>query len=195
MFGLKSHTRVMRYADNITLTPIAGSTVTHVFSANSMFDPDYSGSGHQFRYWDQYTQYYNHYVVLRSKITAVFSHTGNVSTTSPYMCIVSLRDDYITESNQNNYIENGLCAYRTLPHSPESTVTLTKSFNAKTFFNKRFVQDSETLSSSVSASPTESAYFHCSICPNQSSGDAVISLTITMESQVLFSEPKSVGQS
>jgi len=53
------------YEDLITLAPgtVYGS---YLFRGNSLFDPDYTGTGHQPRYFDQLTPIYGRYKVLKS---------------------------------------------------------------------------------------------------------------------------------
>lgn len=74
----------MRYATSIRLSQTIGSIpVAYTFRANSIFDPDRSGTGHQPYTHDEYAQLYNKYMVTGSKIVATFlpnasSSTGNV---------------------------------------------------------------------------------------------------------------------
>ena len=50
------------------LTPGA-AVASYVFRGNSLYDPDYTGTGHQPRYYDQLTPIYGRYKVLSSAIT------------------------------------------------------------------------------------------------------------------------------
>jgi hypothetical protein len=45
--------RVLRYVDAVTLTSTSGGQAYYQFRANSLFDPDLSGTGHQPRGFDQ----------------------------------------------------------------------------------------------------------------------------------------------
>lgn len=69
----------LRYVESYTLTSTTGSMATQVFRANSIFDPDQTGVGHQPLYRDQYADLYNKYVVIGSKITAYVCNTGTAS--------------------------------------------------------------------------------------------------------------------
>lgn len=62
----------LRYCDVIQLTSTLGSIATNTFNANSIFDPDATGVGHQPLYRDQYFAIYDQYTVLGSKITVTF---------------------------------------------------------------------------------------------------------------------------
>jgi len=68
------HVARLNYTTKVSLITIANSGVapTHWFRANSIWDPDYSGtvSGNQPYGHDTYQSIYNHYQVLSSTITA-----------------------------------------------------------------------------------------------------------------------------
>lgn len=56
----------LKYSTSISLDPpLGGSQIAH-FRANSIYDPDYSGLGHQPSMTDLYNQLYGHYEVLNT---------------------------------------------------------------------------------------------------------------------------------
>ncbi len=58
----------LRYVDTITIDPGAAAIGIHVFRANSIFDPDLTGTGHQPLLHDTYATLYDRYRVVSSKI-------------------------------------------------------------------------------------------------------------------------------
>lgn len=65
------------YTDGVLLATSAGvGFTTYSFRANSLFDPDYTGTGHQPYRYDQLATIYQKYRVVSSKITVNFS-TGD----------------------------------------------------------------------------------------------------------------------
>lgn len=85
------------YADKINLSLSSGGPNYYSFRMNSLFDPDYTGTGHQPQWFDQLAAIYRNYRVKGSKITVTFGSNAN-STTSG-----SLIGPYlvgITTSNQ-----------------------------------------------------------------------------------------------
>lgn len=77
----------MRYCDNILLTSYTGSVAGNIFRINSLFDPDYTGVGHQPLYFDQFAASYGRYVVLGCKATyrfATLSQSPDSAPVGPY---------------------------------------------------------------------------------------------------------------
>lgn len=75
-FPQKAH-YVLRYSDQITLNPGAGATSQYLFRANSIYDPDSSGVGHQPYGHDNLQNIYKQYVVDRAVITLVPTQFGS----------------------------------------------------------------------------------------------------------------------
>lgn len=63
----------LQYCDVIQLGASAGSPAVWQFRMTSLFDPDYTGTGHQPQWFDQLAGVYQAYRVLGSKITVTFS--------------------------------------------------------------------------------------------------------------------------
>jgi len=57
----------LKYVDFITMTNVAGLGA-YTYRMNSLFDPDFTGTGHQPMGFDQWSNFYSHYQVLASKI-------------------------------------------------------------------------------------------------------------------------------
>ena len=71
----------LRYCDVMALTGTAGAIAKNVFVANGIFDPDFTGTGHQPLYRDQYAGIYDNYVVLGSKIKVGYQSRTNLQGT------------------------------------------------------------------------------------------------------------------
>lgn len=79
-FPAKGH-YVLRYSDQITLNPTAGQTANYFFQANSIYDPDASGVGHQPYGHDNLQNIYKHYVVDKAVLTLIPTQFGNTVAT------------------------------------------------------------------------------------------------------------------
>ena len=69
----------LRYCTTYQITAAAGAMAVNVFLANSIFDPDYTGVGHQPLWRDSFASIYNHYVVLGSKINVTYGSDSNAN--------------------------------------------------------------------------------------------------------------------
>jgi len=68
--GLPTRKKInLRYCDEILVTG-AGTVGVHTFRLNSMFDPDYTATGHQPMGRDQWAAFYGRYVVANAVIKA-----------------------------------------------------------------------------------------------------------------------------
>lgn len=57
----------LRYCENVTIPNHNAGSGPYVFRMNSLYDPNYTGTGHQPRYRDQIAQIYSKYCVITSK--------------------------------------------------------------------------------------------------------------------------------
>ncbi|AXQ66272.1 MAG: putative capsid protein [Cressdnaviricota sp.] len=73
-----SRRTTLLYADTLVLGSGVGTTAQHVFRLNSLFDPDYTGVGHQPRYFDQFAALFNRYRVDEVYIEMTLSTTSNM---------------------------------------------------------------------------------------------------------------------
>ena len=78
----KPVTTKLVYTDTVLLSSTGSvAFTTHTFRANSVFDPDWTGAGHQPTRFDQLAALYQRYEVLKSKIRVQFT-TGQLADTS-----------------------------------------------------------------------------------------------------------------
>lgn len=151
----KQYTSRLKYAETVTITLNGSGLGSYLFSANGLFDPNISGTGHQPMYFDQLMTIYNHYTVTASKIKATPLASGT------YSSIWTLLKDDDTGINPTGYY--------TVIERPDSVTTtevlvsqpakpLWQSFDARaTFGGDPLAQDS--LQGTVAANPTEQTYY------------------------------------
>lgn len=64
-------TVMLKYVSNFSLNPSSSASDVHVFRVNSVYNPDYTASGHQPMFYDNYSTLYQRYKVNYAKITFV----------------------------------------------------------------------------------------------------------------------------
>lgn len=98
-----------RYSEEITINPGVGVTTAYVFRANSLYDPNYSGTGHQPAPYDQMKLFYKKFKVIGSKIT-VRPVLANASyeTLNCYLGIINSKTatDYASYTSVSNLLES-----------------------------------------------------------------------------------------
>lgn len=144
-----------KYIDDYSMDPAAWPAVaTRVFVANGMYDPDFTGAGHQPRGFDQIHQMFDHHVVLGVKIRAVFPPVGE-----PYVCGIIIRDTGTPILAALDYREARHCKWMVV--SPNSMPkTLIMNVNPNKFLGRSKPLSDPDLKGSVSANPQEKCYLH-----------------------------------
>lgn len=76
-------TTVLRYVEDFTLNPGVATSAVNVFSINNLYDPNFTGTGHQPMFFDNYAALYSKYRVNHATITFVALQNKVVNTTTP----------------------------------------------------------------------------------------------------------------
>lgn len=149
---------VHRYNENVSITLTAATYGFYQFSANGLYDPDITGTGHQPIYFDAMAAIYNHYTVIGSKMTVKVLSSGpttgaNVIT---YIDDDTTKDGAIPEFSSRNSISLN-------ENSPPQTIT--SNWSAKATFGGN-VYDNDDLQGTVTGNPVEQSYFTIAMdCP------------------------------
>ena len=190
----------MRYVDsNLTLDPGAGLITSSVYSANSLYDPDITATGHQPMGFDQWSKIYRRYTVLSSKITVRWNPVnGGSTTTNVQPCYFGIMLDEPGGLGTSSFssINNLLESKHSLGYQTGGVVAsannrkytfpyCVKYFNAKKYFNLSNTKDDDLISGKMGdfgtgASPgSEPRYvvWACSIDGNDP-GSASLSIEI-----------------
>lgn len=186
----------LRYAElGLSTNPGAGLVGQYIFRANDLYDPNYSGTGHQPRGFDQLMPLYNHFTVLGSKATLRISNdVSDLSLTA----FLTLQGEPTTQLNPIDYMERMDVSTRQLAGKKTGgqNTTLSRAFSTKKFFSKTNVLDDTTLRGSVSGSPSEVAYYHFGVVSSDGSSDPLaITFSINIDYIVAFHEPNDVASS
>lgn len=190
----------MTYFTQIRLDP-TGTPATHVFSANSVYDPDYTLTGHQPLYHDQYSQVYNKYKVVSSKISITgandYSDQANVMG-NLVVCIVNNTTtayQSITEACEAKGSKYRQC------HERRPMRKLTQTFSAKKFFCLSNIKDNDTIEgllgdTLVGSSPQQRSYFVIQAYPlYQAQNTYPACLNIRLSYNVLVYDIKKIAGS
>lgn len=189
----------LKYVDTITLDSALGVVDSRYFRCNSLFDPDQAAGGHQPLGHDQWSSFYNHYVVVGALCKATFAKDSNTPEGGFNVCGIQVTDDTVASANVTTLLEQGMTskkyAYKSInSHKP---VTVTRGFSTKKFFNVTNVSDNiDRLGALITANPIEQAFFQvftgaASSAVNPNAQTCLVEITYT----VIYSEPKELPQS
>jgi len=192
--GLPVHKTVsLRYCDNVDLASASSALHVYSFRANSIYDPDLTGIGHQPMGRDLWSAQYNHYIVLGSRIRIYAECLDDVNVDHYTLGVVLHEDGMAISGNDSRALqENGKSRFHYLMSGPDksrSSCTLVQTFSAKRFFGMKDVRDNrDTVGAAVGNNPSDGAYFMVYI-----EGNALSSLGcrlhVTIDYIVDFTEP------
>lgn len=182
-----------RYCATLKRTSTGGALNTYVFSANGMYDPDITGTGHQPSYFDNMSALYDHYTVLSSRIKLRLVSSIADATGSSLQCAIMVTDGTgITVTNVENMIEQPRCVWTHLSalsntYGPQNSLQI--GFNAWRTFGSRALSDAE-LRGSPAANPTEQQYYTIGLCEATGTGTVAAIYEVVIEYQAEWTEPK-----
>ncbi len=183
----------MRYNDQNNITSSSGLLGKFVFSANSIYDPSTTGTGHQPMGHDTWATLYNHYVVLGSRIMVQVIPSDPAA---PSLIGIYLNEDPTLEyTNSSSLIEAKKGTWKTIIPSITRPQTVTSKFSARKYFNVTDVKDNQNrIGGTMGSNPTENASFIVwyETTDNLSS---TVRCIVTIDYIVSFSEPKNLPQS
>jgi len=197
----------LKYSEFVTLNPAAGTWASNIFRANDMFDPNFSGTGHQPNGFDQIMLWYNHFSVLRSRCRITASQPTLTSTglqvaglalsggTGDVPGLIGYGLDALLEGLPEQQVEWGFCGT-----TGNSVTTRFKSqwmeFDSKQFFGKKVDVLNANFQGSTSASPVEQAFFTAFVGAWDGASDTdSIRFLVEIEFDAVFSEPKPLPAS
>lgn len=184
----------LTYYDSGSLTSTAGVLTSYVFSVNGLYDPNITGTGHQPAGFDQMMVFFDHYVVMRSKITVTYKMLSTSNVTAEIALslnsTVTPTSD-ITILNETGYVVRD---YLNSVGTNDSIKTLSMSCNVAKFQGIPQPRDAVELWGTAAANPTEQSYFNISGWDLNGS-TAQITFQVLLEFDAWFIEPRKISSS
>lgn len=180
----------LRYAQKVSINSVAAGVGNWNFWANSLYDPDSSGTGHQPRGFDQLISMYDHYQVIGSKIT-ISCHTPS---NEPCIFGITLQESGVAGSTYLDYLEERpqFTTY-TMLGGGQQPHHLSLTYSQKKFFGTGELDDK--YQGSASANPSDGAIFQIF----QTDIDDVTAIggdyLVVIDYITIFTEPKQPPQS
>lgn len=193
----KTKTVAMRYCDSFALQPSVVTPIAlQVYRANSIFDPDQTGIGHQPLGHDEWNKFYTKYTVISSKITV--KALGNNNTLLPFILGVLINNDNLPVIvSGTGMLEQGRSRYCLMSGTTNGLPGyVTQTYSAKKWHNLKNVHDAYGLLADFGANPPDQVYFIIFVqTPDGVSGGSVCYGTVAIEYLVELSDPIDLSQS
>jgi len=177
----------MRYVESVTVVAATGALGIYQWRTNSLFDPNFTGTGHQPYGFDQMKTYYASYLVTSSKISAeclssaVVICLAGVMTSAESSTGITTADGYMEPgkgqggllySNSTRGFESRWSLAAIADHDPADYSALISASPANSDFYTVFVQDAYALA-----------------------GTATLFVTISIEYEVTWKDPVTFATS
>lgn len=183
-----------KYIEQIQINPSIGVTGVHLFRANDVFDPNFTGTGHQPIGFDQMMVFFDHFKVLKSKIKVAFTPTASA-------CIVGVGivDQTGFSGTSEAVMEQRGFKWRSIAAAGSEGVCVLKSrVDCPSFFGQKFsgYMAENKYEGTASSSPTEDLFWQIFVGPANGSDDIPSTfVNVELEYKVAYYEPKYLPQS
>lgn len=193
LFMPKRKKVILRYADLAQFPAVAaGAMSTLVYRANSVFDPNKSGAGHQPMGFDTWASLYNHYIVTKSEIRCTIRQDTNDNVANVW--ILDTDDDGAPTADWHPRVEVNNGDYGlTGSHVEGNSVVVMQT---KYAMKKEYPVEAANLVALVTANPTEVTDFNISRQAIDQATDTISAYAVMVEIvyEVEFFEPKDLTE-
>ncbi len=199
LFPSSVRKKLAYYEQGFELSGTAGLVGQYVFTANGLYDPNITGTGHQPMGFDTMMLYYEQYTVLNSRITV--RAVGNGAQAA---CLsVCLAPD-TTASALPGLVENGLIISRVVEARGGTSngtgtriVRIDLPCDVAKYFGRKSrndLVDTTDLSGTVAANPVEQVYYLINAWTFANFADNFsVQCEVIIEYDALFWEPRKVS--
>lgn len=186
----------LRYSEIIPVTgAAAGVGVINSFRANSIYDPNFTGVGHQPMGHDEWSSFYQHYQVKGARIKAQLANQEQTGG-EPVVFWVELASTSTATLNPNTAIERGRAAWKCVGQQTDTLAApLNNEYDATKFFGKAMANQT-TQVALFGSNPGEDVFFHVGYAPMSSLATPRLwQLLVVIEYDCVFTEPKELLES
>lgn len=184
-----------KYVDLISMTATSGAVATRQYVCNGMYDPDYTGTGHQPMYFDQLSAIYNHYTVIGSKIKVKTVNIYGPATAPAYYFTLSQNDDgTITYNTLKDFFEKSDGRCKLVSAGSTSVPAAVSKWSAKKMFGGSILAN-DRLQGDIGANPSEITNWVISVQAVDGLSSVTTNFLIEIEYIAVWEEIKDVPTS
>lgn len=189
LFGERTRRNLQYYFPFNNLLTGTATANSYVFVANGLYDTDVTGTGGQPMGFDQMMVFYNHYTVLRCRITVIAENTS--TTLCPMFGIMVSGSSSIT-SGYEIAVENGNIEFHPLGYAGQfgSMAKFTRQVDVAKFQGIDNIMDDPNMRGDAASNPTELTYFHVTTWNPNSASQVTTNFSALLEFDAVFHEPR-----
>lgn len=185
----------LRYYETTTLSPGASGVASeYIFRGNDLYDPNYTGVGHQPRGFDELIAFYDHFTVMNCTMSTTFSNGDNTYVNHGFV-YWSFQNSALAAAmdvvERQGVIIKPLDSWK----SGASIRTITMKVDIQKVSGRKDILSEDDFRGSASGSPSEVVYMHCGVVNLGGTDSGNIDVYTVLEYDVIFTEPKAVGSS
>jgi hypothetical protein len=181
----------LRYSVVIGHTHTSGTAQTYRFRGNSVYDPDYTSTGHQPVGFDEFSAFFQYYRVVASKIILKAS---SVSTDTPIILTVRPVRELVATSSWIPAVESPRCVFEYVPTVYIPAVDLENHATMRDIFSGQDSTDQD-FGSVISANPSKEWYWEILSQTYDGTTSSTIRFQVVVEYDVIFSQKQVLGTS
>lgn len=188
-----SYFTTLRYVSDRVGTGTLGALTTQIFSANGLYDPDITSTGHSARGLDNFCPtMFAHYTAYKTRIKVV---THNSTSGYPIIWGISPQAG-TTPLDINDYLEDRRTKWVVLsPTGDDSEKTLSYTLGVGAFLGRKTTDDDICRGSSTT-NPSEQCYFHVFYSTLEVDSQNYSWRSVyTLDYSTKFTEPATLAQS
>lgn len=177
---------------------VGSSIANNTFRANSCFDPEFTGTGHQPHGFDQWSAMFKTYTVLSSRLSVTMNQLSDNSLHTVTAGVRLLREDDRTDYEALGIInrtEDPGTAYKQFGQTGSSRiVTIRNTYKAKAFWRRKTLTD-DNQEADTNANPLDEALWVTWIHRSSLGNVYTLHFTYKMWYTVAFRHPISLSGS
>jgi len=182
----------LKYVEEVTFSG-TGTTTNQVMRLNSLFDPNFTGVGHQPKYYDQLAAVYGTYIVLSTDFKVKLSNANSNSVR--YAIAVSDSAQSVTGVQDLSESKRSVSGFLGLNSGYRSVVEHTGSINMATLHGDKYVDAQDNLQATVAANPQDPAYLTIAVADANLTAAVSVFCEITMDFHCALKDFTEVGAS
>lgn len=187
---------VHRYCSLVNLAYSIGTIPIVTFSANGLYDPDITYTGHQPMYFDQMSALYNHFSVISSRITMKGSALTNGGVITSVVGITNDDNANVTYVNSAFLVEDNTkhSAWAITGGINGAVVNLRSNWKHRDVFGGNLLANTQNQGTS-SANPAEQSYYNIWLEATDRSTTCNFQAMVEIEYDTIWTEPIDVPAS